>query len=67
MEEIQSFCKAIKTPRLAAYDCAGGVLGESIDFIEFPIEGVFVVSIGLPPKSIERDLLAGSFCETARS
>ena len=42
----------------------GGVLGESIDFLESAIDGIFVVSVGLPPPSIERDLLAKRFKES---
>ena len=39
----------------------GGVLAESIDFLESNIDGIFVVSLGLPPPSLERDLLADRF------
>ncbi len=41
----------------------GGVLGESVDFIESTIDGVFVVSLGLPPPSLEKDLMAERFKE----
>ena len=39
----------------------GGVLAESIDFLESNIDGIFVVSLGLPPPSLERDLMAERF------
>jgi DNA excision repair protein ERCC-2 len=39
----------------------GGVLAESIDFLESSIDGIFVVSLGLPPPSLERDLMAERF------
>ena len=42
----------------------GGVLGESSDFLESAKDGIFVVSVGLPPPSIERDLLAKRFKES---
>ena len=42
----------------------GGLLAESIDFLESNIDGVFVVSLGLPPPSLERDLLADRFKKT---
>ena len=41
----------------------GGIFGESIDFFDSPISGVFVVSIGLPPPSLERDLMAEHFAK----
>ena len=64
MEEIQELLQSYQDTEACLLTIVlGGVLGESIDFIEFPIEGVFVVSIGLPPKSIERNLLADRFAK----
>ena len=64
MEEIQELLQSYQDTEACLLTIVlGGVLGESIDFIEFPIEGVFVVSIGLPPQSIERNLLADRFAK----
>ena len=41
----------------------GGQLSESIDFSELQLSGVCVVSLGLPPPSTERDLIAAHFNE----
>ena len=39
----------------------GGALGESVDFVGIRLQGVFVVGLGLPPPSLERDLTAEYF------
>lgn len=42
----------------------GGVLGESVDFTGISLQGVVSVGLGLPPPSLERDLLAAHFEQT---
>ncbi len=39
----------------------GGVLGESVDFTGISLQGVVLVGLGLPPPSLERDLMAAHF------
>ena len=64
MEDIQGLLQSYQDNEACVLTIVlGGVLGESIDFMEFPIEGVFVVTIGLPPQSVERNLLADRFAK----
>ena len=39
----------------------GGVLAESVDFSGISLQGVVMVGLGLPPPSLERDLMAQFF------
>ncbi|MCR9258096.1 MAG: ATP-dependent DNA helicase [Pseudomonadaceae bacterium] len=39
----------------------GGVLAESVDFSGISLQGVVLVGLGLPPPSLERDLMAQFF------
>ncbi|XOV81676.1 MAG: helicase C-terminal domain-containing protein [bacterium] len=39
----------------------GGVLSESVDFSGISLQGVVLVGLGLPPPSLERDLMARFF------
>ncbi len=43
---------------------SGGLLGESVDFSDMSLSGVVLVGLGLPPPSLERDLLAEYFDES---
>lgn len=43
---------------------SGGLLGESVDFSSMSLSGVVLVGLGLPPPSLERDLLAEYFDES---
>ena len=45
----------------------GGGLSESVDFGEAKLSGVVIVGLGLPPPSLERNLMAEFFADTENS
>jgi Rad3-related DNA helicase len=60
--ETQALMNALHaTPAALLFVVMGGSMGESLDFADVKLNGVVMVGVGLPPRSLTRDLVADYF------